>query len=176
MRPCFRTFLFWGDLMQRYFKLMTLLAPLALACTDPPPNSLETTAATTAKITFMANEDVPNPTPDTRETWSAGANGFAHCTVCHGSDGRSTGVEFAKHMDPPVPDLTGDIQKYTDGQLKRVIEFGVYPSGMPAWGRVLSQNEIWQIVRYLRHLPAQGESGLQGESAGAQPGAGGAAQ
>jgi len=55
---------------------------------------------------------------------------------------------------PPVPSLAGkDVQSYTDGQLKWVIDFGLWPSGMPGSKGILSDDEIWSIVLYLRHLP-----------------------
>jgi len=45
---------------------------------------------------------------------------------------RNTGVPFANRMSPPVPLLSGkEIQAYTDGQLKWVIDYGIWPSGMP---------------------------------------------
>ena len=52
--------------------------------------------------------------------------------VCHGLDGQNTGVPFATTVSPPVPSLaSAEVQAYTDGQLKWIIENGIYPSGMP---------------------------------------------
>ena len=63
-------------------------------------------------------------------------------------------------MDPPIPLLTSrPVQDYSDGQLKRVIEAGIAPSGMPASKGILSDEEIWQIVIYIRHLPPAGSLG-----------------
>ena len=59
-----------------------------------------------------------------------------------------------------MPLLTSrEVQDYTDGQLKRVIETGVYPSGMPGSKGILSDEEVWQIVIYIRHLPPAGSLG-----------------
>jgi mono/diheme cytochrome c family protein len=30
---------------------------------------------------------------------------------------------------------------------------------MPAWKDILTDDEMWHIVRYIRHLPAQGSLG-----------------
>jgi mono/diheme cytochrome c family protein len=80
--------------------------------------------------------------------------------ACHGLDGQNTGVPFADRMSPPVPSLTGsDVQSYTDGQLKWIIDYGIWPSGMPGSKGVLSDDEIWSIVLYLRHLPPAGSLG-----------------
>jgi mono/diheme cytochrome c family protein len=75
-------------------------------------------------------------------------------------DGQNTGVPFVDRMSPPVPSLASDsVQKYTDGQLKWVIDYGIEPSGMPASKGMLSDEEIWSIVVFLRHLPPAGSQG-----------------
>ena len=80
--------------------------------------------------------------------------------VCHGLDGQNTGVPFADRMSPPVPDLgSPQVQKYSDGQLKRIIDDGIFPSGMPASRGILGDDEVWRIVLYLRHLPQKGSLG-----------------
>jgi len=63
-------------------------------------------------------------------------------------------------MDPPVADLSvKDVQDYTDGQLKWIIENGIKPSGMPGWKGILEDEEMWNIVHYIRHLPPKGSLG-----------------
>jgi hypothetical protein len=69
-------------------------------------------------------------------------------------------VPFAGKMSPPVPSLAGPaVQNYADGQLKWVIDNGISPWGMAASKGILSDDEIWRIVIYLRHLPAKGSLG-----------------
>jgi cytochrome c len=83
-----------------------------------------------------------------------------YCIVCHGLDGQNTGVPFAAQMSPPVPSLVlKPVQDYSDGQLKWIIENGISPSGMPASRGILSDEEMWSIVVYLRHLPSTGSLG-----------------
>jgi mono/diheme cytochrome c family protein len=63
-------------------------------------------------------------------------------------------------MDPPVPDLASkDVQTYSDGQLKWIVQNGIGPSGMPGWNGILDENEMWLVVRYIRHLPPAGSLG-----------------
>jgi mono/diheme cytochrome c family protein len=102
-----------------------------------------------------------NPLQATPATIEAGKQAFgSYCVVCHGRDGQNTGVPFAESIDPPIPKLSSKpVQGYTDGQLKRVIETGVSPSGMPASKGILSDEEMWQIVIYIRHLPPAGSLG-----------------
>ena len=76
------------------------------------------------------------------------------------NDGQNTGVPFADSMSPPVPSLaSAEVQSYTDGQLKWVIDYGIWPSGMPGSKGTLSDEEIWSIVIFLRHLPPAGSLG-----------------
>jgi mono/diheme cytochrome c family protein len=59
-----------------------------------------------------------------------------------------------------VPALnSAAVQKYTDGQLKWIIDNGIFPSGMPASKGILSDDEMWEIVDYIRHLPPKGSLG-----------------
>ncbi len=141
--------------------------PLALAlalagCKARPPGRLERALATGVKrhLTVGGKSD-RNPLADTEANVRRGQRAFsAYCIACHGLDGQNTGVPFAEAMSPPVPRLTApEVQRYSDGQLHSVIENGLFPSGMPAARGLLSDEEIWRIVLYLRHLPPAGSLG-----------------
>lgn len=135
---------------------------LATGCKVGTPNRLERRVIDVTKhhIT-VRNKSEKNPVPFTAENLAAGKEAFGHyCTVCHGLDGQSTGVPFAGQMSPPMPSLASeDVQRYTDGQLKWIIDNGISPSGMPASKGTLSDDEIWSIVLFLRHLPPAGSLG-----------------
>jgi mono/diheme cytochrome c family protein len=141
--------------------ILGLLLVLA-SCKGREPGSLETAVATKLKqkITVGGRNDV-NPLPTTEDNIHAGQINFSHyCMVCHGLDGQNTGVPFADRMSPPVPPLNSpSVQGYSDGQLKWVIDNGIFPSGMPASKGILNQEEIWQMVHYIRHLPPPGSLG-----------------
>ena len=102
-----------------------------------------------------------NPVEASAESIEEGKQSFgSYCAVCHGLDGQNTGVPFAATMSPPVPLLTSrHVQSYTDGQLKWIIENGIYPSGMPPSRGVFSDDDMWQMVVYIRHLPKGGSLG-----------------
>jgi S-disulfanyl-L-cysteine oxidoreductase SoxD len=150
----------------RRAKAMLGLAVLAVivcaGCQVRQPGRMETAFAEEIKrtVTVGGKKDV-NPVPAEPEKIQAGQKNFAHyCLVCHGLDGQNTGVPFADRMSPPVPPLnSAAVQKYTDGQLKWIIDHGISPSGMPASKGVLGDEEIWQIVDYIRHLPPKGSLG-----------------
>jgi mono/diheme cytochrome c family protein len=127
-----------------------------------PPGNFEGNVLRRAKHgIFIGNRQQKNPIVSSPETLADGKEAFSHyCVACHGMDGQNTGVPFADRMSPPVPSLaSAEIQRYTDGQLKWVIDNGIWPSGMPGSKGMLSDEEIWSIVIYLRHLPAAGSVG-----------------
>lgn len=110
---------------------------------------------------FIGGKKQRNPVAATPQAIANGKDAFSHyCSACHGLDGQNTGVPFADRMAPPVPSLAShDVQKYTDGQLKWVIDNGIWPSGMPASKGILSDDEIWSIVIFIRNLPKAGSLG-----------------
>jgi mono/diheme cytochrome c family protein len=127
-----------------------------------PPGSLETWAMTLGKHRIaIGNRNQKNPLPDSAETQADGKEAFGHyCVACHGMDGQNTGVPFASHISPPIPSLASpEVQSYTDGQLKWILDYGIWPSGMPGSKGTLSDEELWSIVVYLRHLPPAGSQG-----------------
>ena len=127
-----------------------------------PPGRAETEVMTWAKHKFLIhNKAEKNALKESAASISEGREAFSHyCVACHGLDGQNTGVPFADRMSPPVPSLAGkDVQSYTDGQLKWIVDFGIWPSGMPGSKNMLSDEEIWSIVLYLRHLPQPGSLG-----------------
>jgi mono/diheme cytochrome c family protein len=131
-------------------------------CKAKTPSVLETRAMTLIKHQFLfGNKSQKNPLAVSPQTIADGKEAFSHyCVACHGMDGQNTGVPFADRMSPPVPSLASpDVQKYSDGQLKWVIDYGIWPSGMPGSKGTLSDDEIWSIVVYLRHLPPAGSVG-----------------
>ena len=149
--------------MRRLFHpAFAALALVACGCKVSSHGPLERRAITAVKHHLtVGNRKAVNPLPATPATLADGKSAFGHyCVACHGIDGQKTGVPFAERMDPPVPSLTSpEVQGYSDGQLKWVIDNGVAPSGMPASRETLSDDEIWSIVYYLRHLPPAGSVG-----------------
>jgi mono/diheme cytochrome c family protein len=102
-----------------------------------------------------------NPFPATAENIQEGKEAFTqYCMVCHGLDGQNTGVPFAETVDPPVPSLASkEVQNYTDGQLKWIIDNGISPSGMPPSKGLFADDDMWKMVLYIRHLPRAGSLG-----------------
>jgi mono/diheme cytochrome c family protein len=135
------------------------------SCKARTPGRLETAFMQGAKrrITVGGRGDV-NPLAANDENIHAGQRNFtSYCMVCHGLDGQNTGVPFADKISPPVPSLNSPVvQDYTDGQLHWIIQNGIFPSGMPPAKDMFRDEEIWQMVLYLRHLPPKGSLGDPG--------------
>jgi mono/diheme cytochrome c family protein len=148
------------------------LALALAACAARPPGKLEQAVMTRAKRVVFGGKGDKNPFPLTAENVREGQRDFSHyCTACHGLDGQNTGVPFAQGMSPPVPSLaSSEVQGFSDGQLKWIVENGIFPSGMPASRGVLNDQEMWRIVLFIRHLPPAGSLGEPPMYAGDAPG------
>jgi mono/diheme cytochrome c family protein len=93
-----------------------------------------------------------NPLPSTAQTHAAGRVLYqANCAVCHGATGQGDGPAAAG-LSPRPGDFTQHMAlgKHTDGQVFLWIKEGVPGSAMPAWGQRLDDEQIWQLVTYLR--------------------------
>ena len=149
---------------------LTSIASLALVgcvlfaggCKATPPGKWEASVIVGAEHKFMVGDkSLKNPYPASAENIASGKEAFSHfCVACHGLDGQNTGVPFADKMSPPVPSLASpDAQAFTDGQLKWIVDYGLSPSGMPGSKGILTDEELWDTVLYIRHLPKAGSLG-----------------
>ena len=98
---------------------------------------------------------VPNPFEATAENISAGAELYAaSCAVCHGETGEGDGPG-AEGLETLPADLHEDhVQDLTDGALYYVISHGKPETPMPAWENVLSKDERWFVINFIRTFGA----------------------
>lgn len=104
--------------------------------------------------------DLSNPLGADHEAIEAGEAIFqVNCATCHGPEGKGDGPG-AEGLDPKPADLTdgtmmGDL---SDGYLFwRVSKGGAiepFTSAMPAWENVLTEEQRWQAISYIRSLTA----------------------
>jgi cbb3-type cytochrome c oxidase subunit III len=84
----------------------------------------------------------------------------SYCWTCHGKTGKGDGP-IAVTYKPRPRDLTdrASLAKRTDRDLYNVISRGAgaveRSPTMPAWGSVLSPQEIWDLVAYVRQFSKQ---------------------
>jgi mono/diheme cytochrome c family protein len=87
---------------------------------------------------------------DDPATIQAGAKAYAArgCVHCHGAPGASWS-KFSEGLNPSPPDL-----KYVAGNppahLFWVVKNGIKMTGMPAWSYRLRDEEIWDVVAFVR--------------------------
>ena len=142
--------------------IVAAFAGTLIGCKANRPGKIETKTVTFAKHHLLiGNKSQKNPLAANAATWADGKEAFSHyCVACHGMDGQNTGVPFTDRISPPVPSLASeDVQRYTDGQLKEILDYGIWPSGMPGSKGTLSDDELWSIVVFMRHLPPAGSQG-----------------
>lgn len=90
-----------------------------------------------------------NPVPVTPEALAEAAEVYAEtCSICHGPEGKGDG-DAAEGLDPKPADFSRMVPIHPDGDLAWKIEHG--RGTMPAWGEMLDEVTIWQLVNYLRH-------------------------
>ena len=129
------------------------------------PGHLETVLATHAKHTLVrrnSHDGIP-PAPTNRQTSiEEGDKLFGtECAACHGLDGHKL-TDAGRWMYPRAADLTSpEVQQYSDREIFWIVKNGIRLSGMPAFGRVESDEHIWNLVHFVRTLPgsAHSESG-----------------
>lgn len=74
------------------------------------------------------------------------------CVRCHGAPDVEAD-EFAQGLDPPAPDLREAAEEFTDGELFWIIKNGIRMTGMPAFGPSHSDEDLWRLAAFVRHLP-----------------------
>jgi mono/diheme cytochrome c family protein len=79
----------------------------------------------------------------------------SNCYSCHGEEARGNGPAAAA-LEPKPADLGTDQSEFSDSYLLwRIAEGGMmrpFNSVMPSWKGILSEDQIWKIITYLRTL------------------------
>jgi len=84
--------------------------------------------------------------PFTEETRKAGEKLYSiNCLSCHGTPGKANYLQL---VPPPGDPATDKIQKNSDGEIFYKLSVG--RGQMPSFRSVLTSNDIWSVVSYLR--------------------------
>ena len=130
---------------------------------DNPPGAIERRLAHTATDNYLA-KNAPkqeNPFPTTSENLIEGAQKYeAHCAVCHG--GAASRVSALRDkFSPPVPQLIDRVPDDPDAEFWLITKHGYRLTGMPAWDGILSDDEIWKVIAFVKHtdkLPSEAQA------------------
>jgi mono/diheme cytochrome c family protein len=100
----------------------------------------------------------PNPVPSDADSIAAGKKIYAgNCLACHGAGGKGDGPAAAA-LNPKPHDLSDPkIAAQSDGELFWKVTEGRKP--MPAYEKLLSDTQRWQVINYLRDLEKKSGGG-----------------
>ena len=107
-----------------------------------------------------------NPLPATEDTVEKGKklfHGKAFCVTCHGKDGKGFGGDIEPGtLKGPLPRNFTDKEWHavrTDGELFWILKNGSKGTAMaPFVPLILTEEEAWQVLRYVRSFTAGGRS------------------
>ena len=83
-----------------------------------------------------------------------------NCASCHGNSGRGDG-QIALALEPRPADLVVMAPTHPAGDFFWKIANG--RGSMPAWKDTLRENQIWDLVNYIKSLGETGSSEAVGE-------------
>jgi len=133
---------------------------------DNPPSSLERSLAMRAMDVYADKHkpEMDNPTALTAANLSEGAKEYEeHCAFCHGG-AKAKISPMQNKLNPPAPQLIDHIPHDPDNWLFWVTKHGVRMTGMPSWDGIMSDEEMWKVVAFIKHsdkLPPEAAAAWQ---------------
>jgi thiosulfate dehydrogenase len=135
---------------------------------DAEPGSLETwMARTSLSATLGKLPEEKNPVALTDENLVKGVHLFArNCAVCHGTAaGTASASPIAKGLYQKPPQLAADgVEDDPESETFWKVKHGIRLTGMPSFAATLSDQEIWTVALFLKHmnkLPPAAQSAWQ---------------
>jgi thiosulfate dehydrogenase len=145
--------------------LVTLLVLFAIALAiaelgfiptsaDATPPKFESRMAMSALDASMERHAprINNPVPVTDDNLIDGMKIYTmNCAVCHGTMDYKPSA-LAHSMYPPPPQVLLDPLDDPEWHLYYAIRTGVRYTGMPAWNKVLNDQDMWKVTAFLSRL------------------------
>jgi mono/diheme cytochrome c family protein len=110
-----------------------------------------------ATIAFDASMErhaprVSNPVPPTDENLIAGMKIYTmNCANCHGDLDRKP-AQLGPFLYPPAPNLILEPLDDPEWHVFYSVRTGIRYTGMPAWEKNLSANDIWKVTAFLTRI------------------------
>lgn len=100
------------------------------------------------------SEDLKGPALDDEARVRTGYSIYStHCVTCHGAPGVWPD-DLAMGLYPTPPSLDSPaVQDEEDGELFWIVKNGIKFTGMPAFGPMQTDDDLWSVVAFLRRLP-----------------------
>jgi mono/diheme cytochrome c family protein len=118
---------------------------------DQPPSHAESRLAMEAVDAWATrgSRGERNPVAPTEGNITAGATLYLnHCAGCHGVPSNPES-QFQRSFYPPAPGFFREMPDTNGPQTFYAIKRGIRWTGMPAWSRTLTDEQIWQIVVFF---------------------------
>ncbi len=145
---------------------------------DNPPSAIERRLANMATDAYVGAHapNQANPVPPVPAALADGARLYErHCAFCHGGAAHRISVMRAK-FSPPVPQIVNRIPGDPDSHLWWVAKHGIRMTGMPSWDGILTDDQIWTVIAFVKHsgdLPPEAQAAWRAAAgltrAGSQP-------
>ncbi len=121
---------------------------------DATPPNFETKIASNALDASMDRHAprLSNPLPPTDDNLIEGMKLYTmNCSVCHGTlDNKRSPLEHSFY--PPVPQIVIEPLDDPEWHIYYAIRTGVRYTGMPAWGKTLTEEQMWKVTSFLSHV------------------------
>jgi mono/diheme cytochrome c family protein len=92
----------------------------------------------------------------------------AHCVQCHGAPGVAPD-DVGLGLTPAPANLVAAGRDWPANELYWVVRHGIKMTAMPAWQYRVSDRELWNLVAFLKALPAISPAQYQAQSAALPP-------
>jgi len=141
--------------------LLLILGGLAIAMLGLLPTNADSTPPRIERRIAMSAMDasmdrhaprVTNPLPPTDDNLIDGIKIYTmNCAACHGAlDNKPSVLE--KSLYPPPPQLIIDPLDDPEWHIFYAIRTGVRYTGMPAWNKALTDQDMWKVTAFLSRI------------------------
>jgi mono/diheme cytochrome c family protein len=147
-----------GKMTIRFMAVTLVMLLAACGAGQPAENTAEENARATREAAPIPAEYTgkTNPAPDDAASIDRGQKVYtSNCQTCHGQKGLGEG-STGSVLQPPASPIAQTSQTLPDDYLFwRISEGGAqepFNSAMPSWKNILSEQDIWDVINYVRSL------------------------
>ena len=121
---------------------------------DQTPSRLERRLGGTALDASVAKRaaDLKNPLEATDANLLEGMHIYVqNCAECHG-DPKEQESRFGSALNPQAPQFMKNTPDMPENENYYIARHGVRLTGMPAWDKLLSDDQLWKVTAFLSHM------------------------
>ena len=121
---------------------------------DQTPSRLERRLGGTALDASVAKRaaDLKNPLEANDANLLEGMHIYVqNCAECHG-DPKEQESRFGEALNPHAPQFMKNAPDMPENENFYIAKHGVRLTGMPAWGKLYSDDQLWKVTSFLSHM------------------------